>query len=44
MREILFRGRIDPRSRCRRLKQAHWQRIVQAQRATFFCPTCQRRP
>ena len=100
--EILFRCGIDPRSRCRRLKPAHWQRIaeetrrvlaeavrhegssigdetyrtadnrvgrfqkrhrvygregtacpgcgtaivriVQAQRATFFCPTCQRRP
>jgi formamidopyrimidine-DNA glycosylase len=100
--EILFRCGIDPRSRCRRLKRSHWQRIaeesrrvlgeavrlegssigdetyrtadnrvgrfqkrhrvygreraacpgcgtaiariVQAQRATFFCPTCQRRP
>lgn len=100
--EILFRSGIDPRSRCRRLKRAQWQRIaeesrrvlteavrfegssigdetyrtadnrvgrfqkrhrvygregaacpgcgtaivriVQVQRATFFCPTCQRRP
>jgi formamidopyrimidine-DNA glycosylase len=99
--EILFRCGIDPRSRCRRLKQDHWHeiaamtrrvlaeavrhegssigdetyrtadnrvgrfqkrhrvygregerctacggeivRIVQAQRATFFCPACQRR-
>jgi len=100
--EILFRCGIDPRSRCRRLKQPQWDRIaeqarrvlaeavrhegssigdetyrtadnrvgrfqkqhrvygldgdpcavcgtaivriVQAQRATFFCPGCQRRP
>jgi len=99
--EILFACGIDPRSRCRRLTRAHWQRlalearrvlaeavrhegssigdqtyrtadnragryqrrhrvygragepcgvcgtdivrIVQAQRATFFCPACQRR-
>lgn len=100
--EILFRCGIDPRSRCRRLPRAAWERIadtaravlaeavrlegssigdetyrtadnrvgrfqtrhrvygregepcqacgreilriVQAQRATFFCPACQRRP
>ncbi|MBU6308237.1 MAG: bifunctional DNA-formamidopyrimidine glycosylase/DNA-(apurinic or apyrimidinic site) lyase [Planctomycetes bacterium] len=100
--EILFRAGIDPRSRCRRLKQPQWDRIaeqarrvladavrhegssigdetyrtadnrvgrfqkrhrvygregepctacgtaivriVQTQRATFFCPACQRRP
>ena len=100
--EILFRCGVDPRSRCRRLKQPQWDRIaeqtrrvlaeavrhegssigdetyrtadnrvgrfqrrhrvygregepctscgntivriVQTQRATFFCPACQRRP
>ena len=32
MREILFRCGIDPRSRCRRLKQAHWHRIAEESR------------
>jgi formamidopyrimidine-DNA glycosylase len=39
-----FRVYARERERCPRCREAEIQRIVQAQRSTFFCPRCQGRP